>query len=703
MTVRPVLKRPIEYRHSCLLRQGWLGRKGRAHRKIITPGSYLICRSAFLRVGRATVHAHLMQLLRIQKLTHFEQSTWAVLQLFRQQDAGYCLQDRTARYYRDARGKDGTCKQGRSSNTGDTLRRHEPLTSRSTRIQKGCDPKRASAVKEVAGRANRSTYGKGSTYIPKWPGDVPGDQTHESLGDKAVTVELRRKHKLLSGAHTSSLGTQQGGRVRLVRSTKSLATSDLLEADVTTTPLAPGLDPDNGPNNDRSLYEELFPNEAREPREKSGHDNTRRRKDREDYCRFPLPRRNSMPVRGELPNEVDQPQEPKNQSSAGQIHQVQEDIVLNSVRAVEIRELNVLMLRASSANLSLDDLRCIVPDSRRPAHARDTKPLGVSNASHGLLTAFPVRDKFTLDRSNRYEYYLVFSSADAAKEYRNHVTHLHTLMVGHSPTSLTPMIPRVPEMLEKKSLREALLKYALKPPSTRLHLEEVADSVIDQQYFKSLIVRGGYSQIARTLKEPKTQVMLWFPKGRQPGLRDILTAVALDGGRRGLEWELATDPRADEAGDDPPLYVKRVATRKPLVNKGQWDAAGLSQQPPSSMRLHFDLFADIRSMEVERVSGSQNAEESQRYSRHQVWGSAHGQRFPDVWEVLSPEELEEPEVRVKREQKGQRWILQFKWEAEAKRFARAWHMRPFSWPAMRGDKPTRQTDERTEVRCEYLW
>ena len=454
-----------------------------------------------------------------------------------------------------------------------------------------------------------------------------------------------------------------------------------------------------------SLYEELFPEQAAHWAGAQDRDVDTPALDL-GSPRLRSPRPLSVPFNRPKSPETRFGQLINTHDDARDLQQVQEKLMLLQPQQVSDHVASVMLLRASSANLNLDDFMRIQPSpSDGPLTSNQGRPAFIG-AKEGLLTAFPMRDQWTLKRHHSYDYVLIFSSRASAEMYRRHVHNLHGLMAATAPTSVaSPMTTGALRIIPSGKVRETLQTYTLMPTSTQLilvHIERDRPSN-SNSYFEKLVRRGGYPQIVGGNRDPEidgaAQVILWFPNGAQPELKDIVNAINVDGQQRGLRWAVKDDFHSKGSPRDIARYIRRVALRKPLLRQTQLIAAGLMDEPGTSAAI--GETSGVKSANGGKLyhdAGNNKRNSDVHYTKHSSSARKPLRRL-DVWEVASDDELESQAGG--REDNDQRWIIRFKSSKEGKRFVRAWHMRPFPW--VKGKKSASVDSAPTTSRCELLW
>jgi hypothetical protein len=174
-----------------------------------------------------------------------------------------------------------------------------------------------------------------------------------------------------------------------------------------------------------------------------------------------------------------------------------------------------------------------------------------------------------------------------------------------------------------------------------LHLERLSKGVKAE-----VLAKGAYPQaLAGNLTPETPQVLLEMDGGIMPNWFQIRDAIARDGLKRGLPWNLIP-------GD---LGLRRLAM-KPVTNRDQASLA------PTEDGLANELVAQ----------------------------EDHGG------------EIGQAQDRLQNGANGQRWIIAFNEREEAQRFARGWHMRSFPWaePEMKRDRVYKGV---TRCKAEVLW
>jgi len=260
------------------------------------------------------------------------------------------------------------------------------------------------------------------------------------------------------------------------------------------------------PASPQSLYEELFPNEAKKQDEPPLND-----EDDDAVPRLPLPK----------------PQQPDTLESTPD----------NGPRIFKNRPLRaqpdqaaVLILYNASKSLTEDDFR------RIEAPRSKSRPWATGGS---FITAIPVRDPQTLDRKSTY--YLIFPSLLAARTYRERAYYLWTLAKTHTRTAaglMTGAVAAPDSVVDPGEDVFALARgFTLVPPSQKLDLK-----ILPRPYsplIQNLMKRGGYAQVVGDRSEggeKMAKVLLRFENGLQPSRKEIDEAIGMDIRKRGIAW-----------------------------------------------------------------------------------------------------------------------------------------------------------------------
>lgn len=248
-----------------------------------------------------------------------------------------------------------------------------------------------------------------------------------------------------------------------------------------------------------------------------------------------------------------------------------------------------------------------------------TSSYHIAKSTTNHSTVIPARDPETLRLVGSY--FLIFSNPAAAKAYQENVSHIHRIARTYTPRSLQSPIPPPPGMLiDGEDVHSLIQSYTLIPPGHNLRLTMVMRPLTP--LVRQIVEHGGYNLIASRPNRSEHEVLLSFDGEKQPTPYHIQTALGADGTARGRSWAFA--------GGWPPKITE-------LDMPGPWrgdseDSGGIDDR---------DLVED-----------NYNA------------GSEHGSEGKGRYDG-------------KRRKGVPKWIIAMESDAEAKRFARSWHRRPF--------------------------
>ena len=355
-----------------------------------------------------------------------------------------------------------------------------------------------------------------------------------------------------------------------------------------------------------SLYEQLFPEEAAKSAQSDS--------SRDDVPRLDLPR-----------------------NSGG--------VDSRSTQAANLPEMDdrpirtVLILRGASKTLTEDDFRRAMPRGR---HLQEWTQRGEYER------IIPMRDFWTLERTG--DYYIIFKHNKAADAFLAHVKRVFDMTKSHTTSSLMSDLPPAPSgLLQDGAEDEAELvrNFTLVAPSMSLHLERMSQGIKAE-----VLQNGGYPQALAGKLTPETpQVLLEMDGGVMPNWFQLRDAIARDGVRRALPWNLIP-------GD---LAIRKLAMQSSQTDKESEYEATLGDEANELVAAESQSFAfggeDAMMLAQDRMQNGMN---------------------------------------------GQRWVVAFREREEAQRFARGWHMRGFPWAEAENkkDKIYRGT---TRMKAEVLW
>jgi hypothetical protein len=367
-----------------------------------------------------------------------------------------------------------------------------------------------------------------------------------------------------------------------------------------------------------SLYEQLFPEDNVQPEKVEG--------SHEPIPRLWLPQQKDIASQGIVIRPSDVPE-----------------------MEVE-RKKTILILTGASKTLTEDDFRRARP---RGKHLQEWTKRGEYER------VIPVRDFWTLERTG--DYYIVFNHSKKADAFLAHVKRVYNLTKTHTPTSLLSELPPAQSDLLRDGADdegELVRNFTLVSPSMSLNLQR-----LDKGIKAEVLQRGAYPQVlAGGHLTPETpQVVLDLSGGVMPNWFQIRDAIARDGTRRSLPWDLI---RSD-------LAIRRLAMERPSFK------------------------ADIET-DYESLQGDGANELVARDNDLSNYDSSSSRGVNDYAATMLARE------RLERGENGQRWVIAFKEREEAQRFARQWHMRGFPWTETeyRMDRVYQGT---TRMKTEVLW
>jgi hypothetical protein len=303
------------------------------------------------------------------------------------------------------------------------------------------------------------------------------------------------------------------------------------------------------------------------------------------------------------------------------------------------RQKSVLTLRNASKTLSEDDFRRAMP---RGKHLQEWTAKGE------FEKIIPVRDFWTLERTG--DYYIVFKNDKAADVFLKHVKRVFEMTKQHIPSSLLSPLPPAPKGLLSDGAEneaEVVRNFSLLAPTMYLSLERERSGIKSE-----VLKRGGYPQaLSGGLTAETPQVLLEMDGGNMPNWFQLRDAIAKDGMRRSLPWNLL----------------------------------------PGAL--------GIRKLEMQRPSQSQRDLEAE-------WEASLGNGVNELADGTYERDGNtvklDAQDRLRNGQNGQRWIIAFKEREEAQRFARIWHMRSFPWTEEENRKD-RVYKGMTRMKAEMLW
>ncbi|KAI9832716.1 MAG: hypothetical protein M1826_001274 [Phylliscum demangeonii] len=293
------------------------------------------------------------------------------------------------------------------------------------------------------------------------------------------------------------------------------------------------------------------------------------------------------------------------------------------------RQVALLILYHASAALVESDFRRAVPTGK---HIKEWQSQG------DILQIISGRDPDSLLPLGFY--FLLFSSYDSAQAYRSHAAHLHALARKYTPRTFDSPLPPPPgytvavdedgaEAGREQDVHAALQAYTLMPPSQTLTLKVVHPPFTPA--IQQVLAQGGYAAMQTRARRSSSSSSSSSPSP------PCLVRFHLDGIQLPLSWvrtALEQDGKTNRIfpwkfgpGNDWIGWIDEHSRSDTDEGREDKDAQGLSQQP--------------------------------------------GRHAPARF--LPPRSTD-------------RWIISFQDRAEARRFVRVWHMRPFPLsPALEED------------------
>lgn len=265
----------------------------------------------------------------------------------------------------------------------------------------------------------------------------------------------------------------------------------------------------------QSLFEELFPDEARNARKRRNTASKRHTKLPQEFAWA-----KSWPTIAIHPETASHPSTPP----------YREPMSSNANPAVakQRRDAHVLALSSASPNLAPSDFLRLSP-----------KGIHIDGWHSGILKIIPGRDPQTL--SNLGHYFILFSSAAAARAYEENVIRLHKISRTYTPTGLGSALPPPPGYIKNgEDIHQLMSEFTLVPASQpRANIRLLPKPFTPT--IQRLIEDGGVPALVRLQVRTENLVLLNFDNGGDFGFiseHEVRRWLALDGRQRGLPWGL---------------------------------------------------------------------------------------------------------------------------------------------------------------------
>ncbi|KAH9827726.1 hypothetical protein Tdes44962_MAKER09656 [Teratosphaeria destructans] len=289
------------------------------------------------------------------------------------------------------------------------------------------------------------------------------------------------------------------------------------------------------------------------------------------------------------------------------------------------REVTVLVMRNASRNLTDDDFRRLIPQSRHME--------GWALDRADIIKVVPGRNMATLAQESYY--YLLFSSQLAAFLYQGHVTRVFRTVATQTPSSVTSPIPPPPGyMIDGMDAHAAIETFSLIPPSQRLELRQLNSPLAPAM--ASLVRHQGYAALVnRADKSPfECRLTLDGPQLSPSHLRHIFL---MTGQGIGVTW----------SGGD--ALVPRITRWDPLARLVSYQPSPTDPGSPRALEA-------LRKQAEANQQGPEAAAEMARRRRHKRDAQRKGHGAPGAENQLV-------------------FILGFETASAAQRFVAFWHRR----------------------------
>ncbi|KAL8790573.1 MAG: hypothetical protein Q9195_006317 [Heterodermia aff. obscurata] len=258
-----------------------------------------------------------------------------------------------------------------------------------------------------------------------------------------------------------------------------------------------------------SLFEELFPDEAKVARAENPSAERKKRQ---------LPELVLREIEGTDDVDLEDGYVKSHQSRDGTTEAASRDAIKHWNPAI-------LVLEVASPSLTESDFRRIAPKGE---HISGWVGPG------DIFKVIPARVPTTLKQKTLY--FLVFPNPAYARAYQSHVRRLHNLAQIYTPTSLeSPMAPPKGMIVQGENIHDLLQDYTLLPPSQKMSL--IALFPPFSAGTQRLIDRRGYPELT-TPKDKAGRCVLFWVEGYVPTMSQVREFIQRDSLARGLAWTL---------------------------------------------------------------------------------------------------------------------------------------------------------------------
>jgi hypothetical protein len=267
-----------------------------------------------------------------------------------------------------------------------------------------------------------------------------------------------------------------------------------------------------------SLFEELFPEEAKASREGKGARKTNggRLELKDDHLREfrQVDGKRPSPSSGREPEQRDQRDV---QAAKGEFE------------ASRRRAASVLVLSTASKSLSLSDFLRLSPKGQH-----------IDGWASGIIKVIPGRDQETLEPQGHY--FILFGTDSMARAYQDRVLRLHRISKTYTPSSITSGLSPPPGWhLEGEDVHDLMQAFTLVPAAhPKVHMRLLKKPL--RPVIQRMIAEGGHRSLARRQAKSEDMVLFSLDKGQLP-VYELRAILGRDGRERNLQWDI-------RSGDD---------------------------------------------------------------------------------------------------------------------------------------------------------
>ncbi|OCK86365.1 hypothetical protein K432DRAFT_421107 [Lepidopterella palustris CBS 459.81] len=337
------------------------------------------------------------------------------------------------------------------------------------------------------------------------------------------------------------------------------------------------------------------------------------------------------------------------------------------IEAFESRGEEVTLLVLNKCNISLveSDFKRLIPSGKHiQGWARDGE----------VMRIIPGRDPRSLARLPFY--LLLFKTPSEALAYQANVARIHKLARLHTPSSAISAIPPPPGLIEDgEDLHAVIQNYSLAPPGMMLHLE-----VVQQPYpplWREIALQGGYKPIVDDQGKKLHKVLLHM-EGYEVSRLALFLAIRFDAIERGLSsWDLMDGIDSIVKLED--LWGINRPRRNTQHRSCNRDQGGLyvdDNDESDETDTDTDNDTDDPHSQYSDMDRLENRPAAKQHAIHRVYN---------------------------------RWVIEFKTQDMAERFARSWHRRLLPLPREERERERMETKSWKEMEApnvcntEVLW